>query len=51
MVKIKHHVSQKKQHTKGNALANRPVEYFCAILQRKYLNVEGKIFENLEDAH
>ncbi|AJR12160.1 hypothetical protein MDIS_01690 [Mesomycoplasma dispar] len=42
---------QQSMSPKGNALANRPIEYFYAILQREYLNVEGKIFENLEDAH
>lgn len=48
---LKENNIQQSMSPKGNALANRPIEYFYAILQREYLNVEGKIFENLEDAH
>ncbi|WNM16029.1 DDE-type integrase/transposase/recombinase [Mesomycoplasma ovipneumoniae] len=36
---------------KGNALANRPIEYFYAVFQRELINIEDQNFENVAIAH
>ncbi|MHA0315772.1 transposase [Mesomycoplasma ovipneumoniae] len=48
---LKQNNIQQSMSPKGNALANRPIEYFYAVFQRELLNIEGQNFENVAIAY
>ncbi len=48
---LKQNGIQQSMSPKGNALANRPIEYFYAVFQRELINIEGQNFENLATAY
>ncbi|WP_069096475.1 IS3 family transposase [Mesomycoplasma ovipneumoniae] len=48
---LKQNGIQQSMSPKGNALANRPIEYFYAVFQRELLNIEGQNFENVATAY
>ncbi|WNM14192.1 DDE-type integrase/transposase/recombinase [Mesomycoplasma ovipneumoniae] len=48
---LKQNGIQQSMSPKGNALANRPIEYFYAVFQRELLNIEGENFENVAIAY
>ncbi|WNM16182.1 DDE-type integrase/transposase/recombinase [Mesomycoplasma ovipneumoniae] len=48
---LKQNNIQQSMSPKGNALANRPIEYFYAVFQRELINIEGQNFENVGIAH
>ncbi|MDW2914697.1 integrase core domain-containing protein, partial [Mesomycoplasma ovipneumoniae] len=48
---LKQNNIQQSMSPKGNALANRPIEYFYAVFQRELLNIEGENFENVAIAY
>ncbi|WNM14619.1 DDE-type integrase/transposase/recombinase [Mesomycoplasma ovipneumoniae] len=48
---LKQNGIQQSMSPKGNALANRPIEYFYAVFQRELINIEGQNFENVAIAY
>ncbi|WNM16884.1 DDE-type integrase/transposase/recombinase [Mesomycoplasma ovipneumoniae] len=48
---LKQNNIQQSMSPKGNALANRPIEYFYAVFQRELINIDGQNFENVGIAH
>ncbi|WNM16995.1 IS3 family transposase [Mesomycoplasma ovipneumoniae] len=48
---LKQNGIQQSMSPKGNALANRPIEYFYAVFQRELINIEGENFENVAIAY